>query len=64
MDAYDSLFFKANYTEWIMTCRVKNETYQDGSGEQSSRVKTSVTALHPMDYRKESLDLLRAIEQF
>jgi replication factor A1 len=58
-DAYDSVFAKALYKEFIFKCKVKNETHND-----DSRVKTSVYSLHPVDYVKESNDLLAAIEQF
>uniref|UniRef100_A0A6U3S1P3 Replication protein A subunit n=1 Tax=Ditylum brightwellii TaxID=49249 RepID=A0A6U3S1P3_9STRA len=55
-DAYDSYFAKANFTDWIMKCKVKQDT-RDGE----TRVKTSVYSLHPVDYAKESRDLLKAI---
>ena len=58
-DAYDSYFAKANHSEWIFKCKVKQEMVND-----ESRVKTSVVAMHPVDYVKESQDLLAAIEQF
>ena len=58
-DRYDSVFFKLLYTEWVFKCKVKSEAYND-----ESRVKTSVVSLQPLDYAKESLDLLAAIEQF
>jgi replication factor A1 len=58
-DAYDSLFARAMYTEWIFRCRVKNEVYNE-----ESRVKTSVMGLHPVDYAKESLDIIAALEKF
>jgi replication factor A1 len=58
-DAYDSYFAKANHSEWIFKCKVKQEMVNE-----ESRVKTSVVAMHPVDYVKESQDLLAAIEQF
>ena len=58
-DRYDSVFAHLLYTEWIFKCKVKSEAYND-----ESRVKTSVVSLQPLDYAKESLDLLAAIEQF
>jgi replication factor A1 len=58
-DAYDSVFAKVNYTEWIFKCKVKQDSYND-----EMRVKTSVVSLHPIDYVKESQDLLAAIEKF
>jgi len=58
-DRYDSVFAKVMYSEWIFKCKVKNEIHND-----ESRVKTSVYSMHPMDYLKESQDLLAAIEKF
>lgn len=58
-DAYDSYFARANHTEWIFKCKVKTEMVND-----ESRVKTSVVSLHPVDYVKESQDLLHAIASF
>jgi replication factor A1 len=58
-DAYDSYFARANFSECIFKCKVKNEMVND-----ESRVKTSVYSLHPVDYAKESLDLLAAIDKF
>ena len=59
-DVYNSLFARAAFTEWIFKCKVKQEEGQDGT----PRVKTSVYSLHPVDYVKESQDLLAAIEKF
>ena len=58
-DSYDSVFARVMYSEWIFKCKVKNEIHND-----ESRVKTSVYSLHPVDYLKESQDLLAAIEKF
>jgi replication factor A1 len=58
-DAYDSYFARAQFSECIFKCKVKNEMVNE-----ESRVKTSVYTLHPVDYAKESLDLLAAIEKF
>lgn len=58
-DRYDSVFVKPLFTEWIFKCKVKNELHND-----ESRVKTSVHSLFPVDYAKESLELLDAIEKF
>jgi replication factor A1 len=57
-DAYDSVFARAAYTEWVFKCRVKNEVYND-----EARSKTSVIAIQPVDYAKESLDILAALEK-
>jgi replication factor A1 len=58
-DAYDSYFARASFTEYIFKCKVKQEMVNE-----ESRVKTSVYSLHPVDYLKESKDLLAAIEKF
>lgn len=58
-DAYDSYFAKANHTEWIFKCKVKNEMVNE-----ESRVKTSVVAMQPVDFAKESRDLLSALAKF
>ena len=58
-DAYDSIFARANYTEWIFKCKVKQEMVNE-----ESRVKTSVVSMSPIDYAKESRDLLDAIAKF
>mmetsp|Transcript_12392 Transcript_12392/g.34360 ORF Transcript_12392/g.34360 Transcript_12392/m.34360 type:complete len:661 (-) Transcript_12392:135-2117(-) len=58
-DAYESVFAKALYKEWIFKCKVKNEFHND-----ESRIKTSVQDIYPLDYVKESNDMLAAIAQF
>mmetsp|Transcript_8824 Transcript_8824/g.14658 ORF Transcript_8824/g.14658 Transcript_8824/m.14658 type:complete len:654 (-) Transcript_8824:158-2119(-) len=58
-DKYDSYFAKANHTEWIFKCRVKQEMM----GEET-RVKASVYSMHPVNYATESRDLLDAIAAF
>jgi len=58
-DAYDSVFAKALYKEWIFKCRVKNELVNE-----ESRVKASVQSIYAVDYVKESQDMLAAIAQF
>lgn len=58
-DAYDSIFARANYSEWIFKCKVKQEMVNE-----ESRVKTSVVSMSPIDYAKESRDLLDAIAKF
>lgn len=55
-DGYDSLFHKALHTEWIFKCKVKTEMVNE-----EQRVKTSVWALQPVDYVKESQDILAAL---
>jgi replication factor A1 len=58
-DQYDSYFSQATNTEWIFKCKVKNEMMGD-----EQRVKTSVYSLLPVDYVKESRDLLAALAKF
>ncbi|KAL7507216.1 hypothetical protein ACHAXN_005576 [Cyclotella atomus] len=55
-DSYDSAFLKATYTEWIVTCKVKQELVGD-----ETRTKTSVVRMSPVDYAKESKNLLNAL---
>lgn len=55
-DSYDSLFAKANYTEWNIKCRVKNEIVND-----EPRLKATVVKMEPLDYAKESRDILKAL---
>lgn len=57
-DAYDSVFAKAYYSEWVMKCKVKSEIH-DGN----ARVKTAVYSMQPVNYAQESKELLAAIEQ-
>lgn len=58
-DAYDSVFHKALYKEYIFKCKVKNELVNE-----ENRLKTSVQSIAPVDYVKESKELLAAIAQF
>lgn len=58
IDSYNAYFDKALFSEWIFTCKVKQEMVQD-----EMRIKTSVYALHPVDYVKESKELLQAIRK-
>lgn len=53
---YDGFFERANFTDWIFTCKVKQEMNQD-----EMRVKTSLHSLHPVDYAKEGHSLLNSI---
>ncbi len=55
-DGYDGRFAKATFTDWIFTCKVKQEVY-DGD----MRVKTLVHSVHPVDYVKEAQSLLDSI---
>jgi replication factor A1 len=57
-DGYDSLFYKAQHTEWVFKCKVKSEQVNE-----EQRVKTSVYALKPLDYEKECQDILSALEK-
>lgn len=58
-DGYDSLFHKAIHTEWVMKCKVKMEVVNE-----ESRLKTSVYALQPLDYVKESEEILAALQKW
>jgi len=58
-DVYESYFARALFSEWIFKCKVKSELVND-----ENRVKTSVVSLHPVDFLKESNDLLAEIEKF
>lgn len=58
-DGYDSLFHKALHTEWVFKCKVKSEQVNE-----EQRVKTSVYALQPVDYVKESEDILAALQKW
>ena len=58
-DAYDSAFASAAFTDWIFKCKVKKELVNE-----ELRVKTQVTAMHPVDYVQDSMDLLTAIGKF
>lgn len=57
-DVYDSYFAKAMHTEWILKCRVKQETVND-----EARLKTQIVRMDPVDYAAECRDLLSAIQQ-
>jgi len=57
-DEYESIFARQVFTEWIFKCKVKNEMVND-----EQRVKTSVFSLTPIDYVKESNDLIAALEK-
>ena len=58
-DKYDSFFDRANFTDWVFRCKVKQELVGD-----ETRTKTSVASMHPVDYAKESRELLTAISKF
>lgn len=55
-ESYDAHFSKAHFTDWVFTCKVKQEFHQD-----EARIKTSIQSIHPMDYAKEGRSLLNAI---
>ena len=57
-EMFESVFDKANYTDWVLKCRVKAEMVGD-----EQRVKTSVVNLMPLDYVQESRDMLAAIHK-
>lgn len=58
IESYNAYFDKALFSEWILTCKVKQEMVQD-----EMRTKTSVYSMHPVDYVKESKELLAAIQK-
>ncbi|GAX27362.1 replication factor A1 [Fistulifera solaris] len=58
-NAYDSLYAPALFSDWVFRCRVKNELVNE-----ENRVKTSVVGMWPVDYLRESKDLLAAIANF
>jgi replication factor A1 len=58
-DAYDSYFARACFSDWLFKCRVNNEMVND-----EMRVKTTVHSMVPVDYAKESRDLLAEIAKF
>mmetsp|Transcript_5408 Transcript_5408/g.8036 ORF Transcript_5408/g.8036 Transcript_5408/m.8036 type:complete len:638 (-) Transcript_5408:183-2096(-) len=55
-EAYDAVFNKATFTDWVFTCKVKQEMVQD-----EMRIKTSIQSMHKMDYAKEGRSLLNAV---
>uniref|UniRef100_A0A7S2P0X2 Replication protein A subunit n=1 Tax=Leptocylindrus danicus TaxID=163516 RepID=A0A7S2P0X2_9STRA len=57
-EMFESVFNKANFTDWVLKCRVKSEMVGD-----EQRVKTSVVNLMPVDYVQESRDMLAAINK-
>jgi replication factor A1 len=58
-DLYNSTFLKSTYTEWVMTCKVKQELVGD-----ETRTKTSIVRMSPVDYVKESRNILTALAAF
>jgi len=57
-DAYDGHFARANFTEWIFKCRVRNEMVNN-----EPRLKTQVVRMDPVNYVQESNDMLAALEK-
>ena len=58
-DLYDSKFLTASFTEWILTCKVKQEVVGD-----ENRTKTSVVRMSPVDYAQEAKNLLNALAAY
>jgi replication factor A1 len=58
-DAYDAIFSKATFTDWVFNCKVRQEFMND-----EARTKTQIQSLHPVDYVQESRNLLQAIALF
>jgi replication factor A1 len=57
-DVYDGYFAKAQHTEWVFKCRVKNEMVND-----EPRVKTQVVRMDPVDYAAECREMFAAMER-
>jgi replication factor A1 len=58
-DMYDSVFLTATYTEWVITCKVKQELVGD-----ETRTKSSVVRMSPVDYAKETKNMLTALAAY
>ena len=58
-DGYESVFQRALFSEWVFKCKVKSEIVND-----EARIKTSVSAMQPVDYVKESEDMLAALQKW
>ena len=58
MEYFEQVFNKANYTDWIVKCKVRCEPMGD-----EMRVKTTIFSLSPVDYLQESRDLLDTIRK-
>ena len=56
---YEEAFQKANFTTYVMKCRVKAEQVND-----EERIKVACVAAEPLDYVKECNDLIQAIETY
>ncbi|GMI14756.1 hypothetical protein TrLO_g4325 [Triparma laevis f. longispina] len=56
-DKFEKLFDDALFTEWIVKAKVKSELVSE-----EQRVKTTAYAMTPIDYAKESKELLKAIK--
>jgi len=56
--AFDAHFTASSFSQCILKCRVKNETYMD-----EQRLKISVVQLTPLDYLHEGRALLQEIRQ-
>ena len=55
-NGFESMFQKVLFSDWIFKCKVKQETVGD-----ESRIKASIVSMSPVDYAKESKNLLAAI---
>ena len=54
---FEALFDEALWGDFIVKAKVKSEQVAD-----EQRVKTTAYSLHPVDYVKESKDLIKAIK--
>eukprot|EP00538_Stauroneis_constricta_P011346 CAMPEP_0119557696 /NCGR_PEP_ID=MMETSP1352-20130426/9280_1 /TAXON_ID=265584 /ORGANISM="Stauroneis constricta, Strain CCMP1120" /LENGTH=643 /DNA_ID=CAMNT_0007604835 /DNA_START=186 /DNA_END=2117 /DNA_ORIENTATION=- len=57
-DVYDSHFARAEHTEWIFKCRVKNEMVNE-----EPRLKTQVVRMEPVNYLAECNEMLAALQK-
>jgi replication factor A1 len=58
-EAYNSYFVKPQFSEWVFKCKVKNEMVNE-----EARTKATVYSMHPLDYVKESKEMLAEIAKF
>ncbi|GMH90990.1 hypothetical protein TrST_g6866 [Triparma strigata] len=56
-DKFEKVFDDALFTDWIVKAKVKSELVSE-----EQRVKTTAYSISPVDYAKESRDLLKAIK--
>jgi hypothetical protein len=57
-DEYERVFEQQTFSSYIMTLRVKSETYKD-----EQKVKVSTASMVPINYQTESVRLLEEINR-